>query len=338
VRELVFLSPRKLEWRDTDVPQIVNETDAIVEPIASTICDLDGMIIRGETPFQGPFAIGHECVAKVVSIGEGVKTVSVGDIVVVNWHISCGLCVTCSDGRPNACRTHLPGAMFGLPGLGDWGGTFSDLVKVVNADFSLTVVPSGINPVAIASAADNLPFGFEFTVPHLRKYPGAEVLIMGGCGSIALYAVMFAKAGGSSAVYYYDTNRHRLELATNLGAHVVEGPAPHSAGSFQIVVDASANENSLLCAVRSADAEGIVSSVGGHFRDVAMPLFKMYRRGVNFYTGRGRGGPNVAEVLTWVADGRVDPSSITSELADFDDAPTVLENPSLKPVFLRSLC
>jgi hypothetical protein len=34
----------------------------IVRPVASTTCDLDRAIIAGATPFEGPFAIGHECV------------------------------------------------------------------------------------------------------------------------------------------------------------------------------------------------------------------------------------------------------------------------------------
>jgi threonine dehydrogenase-like Zn-dependent dehydrogenase len=102
------------------------------------------------------------------------------------------------------------------------------------------------------------------------------------------------------------------------------------------VVDASANGDALLCGLRSVEAEGQVNSVGGHFTDIALPLFEMYRRGVHFYTGRGRGGPNVAEALSWVAEGRVDPRPVTSEVAAFDDAPAVLAAESLKPVLIRA--
>jgi threonine dehydrogenase-like Zn-dependent dehydrogenase len=335
MRELLFLEPHMLAWREAAEPILHEPTDAIVRPIAATTCDLDGMIIRGEAPFAGPFAIGHECIAEVMAVGDGVRSFARGDVVVVNWHISCALCDRCSDGRPNACRTHPAGAMYGLPGLGDWGGTFSDLLRVVEADFALTRVPNGVDPATVASAADNLPFGYEFTVPHLVDVPGADVLIMGGCGSIALYAAMFAVASGAGRVEYRDTDPVRLAIAETFGAVAVEGPPPKRAGSFPIVVDASADTASLLCALRSVEPEGIVSSVGGHFRDVPLPLFEMYRRGVRFYTGRGRGGPNVATALQWVADGRVDPRPVTSEIAAFDDAPQVLAEPTLKPVLTR---
>ncbi len=332
----MFLAPGQLAWRERAEPRIIDSTDALVRPIAATTCDLDRLIIRGETPFRGPFAIGHECVAEVVAVGEAVTCFRAGDRVVVNWHISCGHCHHCTTRLPNACLTHQPGAMYGLPGLGDWGGMFSDLLRVVEADVALTRLPAGVNPAIVASAGDNLPFAWEFTIPHLAEAPGAEVLVMGGCGSIALYAVMFALAGGATRVEYRDTDRTRLEIASRYGADVVEGPPPRRAGAFPIVVDASADQASLLCALRSVSPEGIVSSVGGHFGDVSMPLFEMYQRGVRFYTGRGRGGPNVAEALEWVAQGLVDPAPVISCIAPFDEAPAVLAEGHMKPVLIRS--
>lgn len=336
MRELVYVEPGKTIWRDVREPTLQAPTEAIVRPIAATTCDLDQLILAGRAPFAGPFAIGHECVAEVVEVGADVHTVRPGDVAVLNWHVSCAHCDRCESGRPNACRTHVAGAMYGLPHLGDWGGTFSDLVRVVAADHALTLLPANVEPAIVASAADNLSFGYEYTVPYLQASPGADVLIMGGCGSIALYAAMFAHAAGASRVDYFDTNRHRLDIAGKLGANAIDAVPPRRAGSYPVVVDASADGAGLLCAIRSVEPEGIVSSVGGHFGDLPLPLFEMYRRGVRFYTGRGRGGPNVATVLDWVASGRVDPTPVISEIVPFDDAPRVLATPSLKPVFTRS--
>lgn len=334
MRELMYLAPRQLAFRETPEPEVQGPTDALVEPVAMSTCDLDCLIIRGETPFHGPFAIGHECVGRVLAVGEQVRLHKPGDLVVVNWHISCGDCGRCHDGRPNACLSHQAGAMYGLPGLGDWGGTFSDMLRVIAADTALTSVPAGIDPVVVAGAADNLPFGYEFTVPHLDTLPGSDVLVMGGCGSIALYATMFAIAAGAGRVVYLDTDIGRLEIAAALGAEVVEGPPPKSAGQFPIVVDASANAEALRCALLSVEPEGIVSSVGGHFADVSLPLFAMYQRGVRFYTGRGKGGPNVATALRWVAEGRVQPKAIRPVVAPFNDAIQVLSDPALKTVLV----
>jgi threonine dehydrogenase-like Zn-dependent dehydrogenase len=49
--------------------------EALVRPIASTTCDIDQWIIQGEFPVDGPFAIGHECVAEVLEVGDRVGSV-----------------------------------------------------------------------------------------------------------------------------------------------------------------------------------------------------------------------------------------------------------------------
>ena len=49
-----------------------------------------GHIQQSRSP--GPFAIGHECIAEVVAIGDAVRALAVGDRVVVPWSVSCGEC------------------------------------------------------------------------------------------------------------------------------------------------------------------------------------------------------------------------------------------------------
>ena len=39
--------------------------------------------ITGPVPIRGLFGIGHECIAQVTAVGEGVSGIPVGDIVVV---------------------------------------------------------------------------------------------------------------------------------------------------------------------------------------------------------------------------------------------------------------
>ncbi len=335
MRELVFIRPGVLEWQDRADPVLQHPEDALVRPIAATLCDLDRLIIRGEAPFKGPFAIGHEAIGEIVAVGPGVAGLYPGQHVVISWHISCGYCHRCRGATPNSCASHPAGAMYGLPVGGAWGGLFSDLIRVPFASFSLTPLPPGVDPTHLASLSDNLPFGYELTVPHLARQPGAPVLILGGCGSIALYAAAYAVAGGASRVDYVDTDPARLAIAEKIGAYAIEGPPRRSFGSYPIVVDASADSASLLSAIRSTEPEGICSSVGGHFADVALPLMEMYARGIHFYTGRGRGKPNIAAAMDFITAGRVVPALVTSEVAAIDDAPEVLADPSQKPILLR---
>ena len=129
MRELTFVRSGRLEWRERPEPELVAPTDALVRPFVAGRCDGDvlpihrpvsramqvglkaGLIdpvvasIVGHVPFQGPFGIGHECVAQVTAIGEQVTDRKVGDIVVVPWAVSCGTCRECRAGVTAKCAT-----------------------------------------------------------------------------------------------------------------------------------------------------------------------------------------------------------------------------------------
>ena len=59
---------------------------------AVATCDLDALIVAGESPFPAPFAIGHECVAEVVDVGDASARCAPGELVSVPFQISCGEC------------------------------------------------------------------------------------------------------------------------------------------------------------------------------------------------------------------------------------------------------
>ncbi len=78
--------------------------------------------------------------------------------------------------------------MDGLPLGGDDGGLFDPLVLVPWAP-ALVPVPDGVDPAAVASASDDLVDAWRAVEPSLRRRPGADVLALGGTGSIGFYAV-----------------------------------------------------------------------------------------------------------------------------------------------------
>lgn len=83
MRTLQFVGTNRLEWHDAPGLEVQGALEATVRPIASTACDLDRRILAGKSPFEPPFAIGHECVAEVKAVGEGVRHVKRGEVVVV---------------------------------------------------------------------------------------------------------------------------------------------------------------------------------------------------------------------------------------------------------------
>src|SRR3954452_5377691 len=111
MRSLTVTEDRVVDWHEVADPRIQGPGEAIVRPLAVALCDLDRPIIIGEPPVPPPVAIGHECVAEVVEVGEGVTSFAPGDLVVVPFQISCGTCDRCRAGLTGDCREVQPGSM-----------------------------------------------------------------------------------------------------------------------------------------------------------------------------------------------------------------------------------
>jgi alcohol dehydrogenase len=331
MRQLMFLAPGQLEWRDVAEPTLQGPDEALVKPLAVATCDLDGALIRGQAPFPGPFDLGHEFVAEVVHCGDGVRVAPPGTRVSVPFSISCGTCDRCARGVTASCSTVKRGAMYGIAISGEWGGALSDLVRVPYADAMLVPVPEGVASESIPSVSDNIPDAWRTVAPQLAARPGADVLIVGGGGpSISLYAVSIARSRGAGRVVFLDRDEGRLELARSLGADVVEGPPPRRLGSFPITVDVSAQIDGLACALRSTEPGGVGTSVGIYYGETTpLPLLDMYTRGVTFTTSRPNVRGLMPEILEDVAAGRLHPEAVTTKVVPWSDAiDALLETPT----------
>ncbi len=344
MQQLTFIRRGRLEWRSVPSPKLEGPLEALVRPLAVARCDLDAAILLGQVPLRGPFALGHEFVAEVISCGSAVNGFSPGQKVVVPFQISCGACPQCQRYLTGRCSTvtqgSLPaaGAMYGLGAAGGhWGGALSDLVKVPYADSMLLPIPEGITPQCLASASDNLPDAWRTVGPHLKQQPQSPVLIVGGgAWSIGLYAAAIAIALGSNQVDYLDSDPERLKLAQSLGANPLDGPIPESLGPYPITVDASSEPVGLGCALRSVEPGGVCTSVGIYFsKEVPIPLFQMYATGVTFRTGRANARADIPEILALVQSGRLKPERITTKLAHWSDASEALLDRSAKVVIVR---
>jgi len=339
VRQLTFLEPGRFEWHDVPAPRIGADTDAIVRPIAVARCDLDYYIARGVARHRGPFAFGHETVAEVVDAGPAAHC-KPGDRFAVPFQLSCGRCANCRRGLTNAC-SHFPfGAAYGLkPTSGtEFGGALSDLMHVPFADHMLVPLPSSIDPVAAASAPDNIADGWRAVAPHLQDRPGGSVLVVGGgARSVGLYAAGIAVALKAGRVVYLDDDEDRRRRAAALGAStdslgLEAGRAP--AEEFDIVVLAIGGDPALGFAVQSTAANGVLTSVAIFFEPTtAIPLTRAYYKGLTFLTGRVHSRPPLPDVLSCIACGSLDTACVTHRVASFDEAAEAMTDPGPKVVF-----
>jgi len=375
MRQLTYVKKNTLEWWDVKDPELQLPTDAIVRPFAAARCDGDkvflfnditGLIkagvalhyldpvttdVLGRNPYQGPIAVGHECIAEVVNCGDEVTDFKQGDKVIVPWSISCGRCFLCQSGLTSKCSqaggTYLSAYGFGQS-MGPWGGMISDRIRVPFANHMLVHVPDGIDPISLASASDNIPDGWRTVAPFLRKRPGSPVLVVGGgAESIGLYAAAIAVALGSSQVDYVDFVVARLEIAESLGANPIQIPkqrrstwykrnAPRRNGAYPITVDASAHRDGLALAIRSLAPGGMCTSVGYYFqKNTPVPLMQMYANSSTLHTGISNPRADLPEVLELIKGGKFQPDKITTVLSHWDDAAEAYLERTTKVVIQR---
>jgi threonine dehydrogenase-like Zn-dependent dehydrogenase len=339
MQQLTYIAPGQLEWRDASAPRLDSDRAALVRPIAAATCDLDALIVTGNSPFPGPFPLGHECVAEIVDVGDAVKSFEPGALVSVPFQISCGECTACRRGRTGNCTAVEFMSTYGFgPAVERWGGFLSDLVSVPYADHMLAPLPTGIAPTTVASASDNISDAWRAVGPSLAEEPGASVLVVGGAGagSIGLYAAGIAVALGAAQVVYVDRDAERRRIAVTLGASTV-GEPPRRLGPFAITVESSADPELLGLALRSTAPDGICTSTAIYFGEPpSLPMLEMYTKGVTFKTGRVHARPAMSHVLELAAAGTLRPEQVTTRVVPWADAGSaLLERGWTKLVFER---
>jgi alcohol dehydrogenase len=328
-----------LRFRDVPAPPASGPRGAIVHPIAASTCDLDCPIMLGRTLFALPLHLGHECIAEVLAVGERVMNVKPGDRVVVPFQINCGICPACRTGRTGNCASVPPVSMYGMGVLaGHWGGAFSEELAVPYADAMLVPLPEGVDPVAAASAADNICDAYRHIALHLpkllREDADAEVLILAALSprfafsaSVPLYTGLIARAYGARSVCLVDARSRVREHAERLGMEALHPRLLRRRAPARLVIDVTVDR--LPVALSKTAADGICSSGGSFHRSARVPTLAMYVRNVSLHVGRTHVRTLIPEVLALMQAGRLPAEAVITSIASIDDAPAALREHSL---------
>ena len=218
-------------------PKIVNPRDAIIKVTSTAICGSDLHLYDSIIPSLMPGDIlGHEFMGEVVEVGEGNPKLKVGQRVVVPFTISCGKCFFCEHQQYSACDNSNPAEkadmseiMYGHPMTGAFGyshltggyaGGQAEYVRVPYSDIGPIVVPDGLEDDKVLFLSDILPTGW-MAAEHCAIQLGDTVAIW-GAGPVGLFAVQSAFLMGAHKVISIDHHPHRLELARQKGAEVID--------------------------------------------------------------------------------------------------------------------
>jgi alcohol dehydrogenase len=290
MKALVYHGPGQKTWEEAPKPTIEDDTDAIVRVDAVTICGTDLHILKGDVPVVTDGRIlGHEAVGTVEAVGASVKTVKVGDRVLVSCITSCGACRFCREGRYGQCL-----------GGGGWilghkiDGTQAEFVRVPFADTSTYPVPAGVPDEQILMLADILPTGYEVGVLNGAVQPGDVVAVV-GAGPIGLAAIMGARLFSPSHIVAIDLADSRLEAAKHFGADITINNSREDAEAIiaeltgglgaDVSIEAVGVPATFEQAVRLARPGGHIANIGVHGEAVTLHLEDLWIRDVTITTG-----------------------------------------------------
>jgi alcohol dehydrogenase len=290
MKALVYHGPDSKAWEDVPMPEIRDNTDAIVRVDCTTICGSDLHILKGDVPevTEGRI-LGHEAVGTVESVGSAVTTVVPGDRVLVSCISACGRCRYCREGRYGQC---LGGGGWILGHLID--GTQAEYVRVPFADTSTYPMPEGASDEEVLMLSDILPTAYEVGVLNGHVQPGDTVVVV-GAGPIGLSAILGAQLYSPSHIIAIDLADTRLEAAKLFGADLLVNNGREDAVTFvreltdglgaDVVIEAVGVPASFELCTELVRPGGHVANIGVHGKPATLHLETLWTRDVTITTG-----------------------------------------------------
>ena len=195
---------------DVELPRILDIGQVLVKLNVSGICgsqlgEIEGK--KGIDPYL-PHLMGHEGCGEVLKIGPGVKTVSVGDKVVLHWKKGSGI-------QSETPKYKWRGEKLNA----GWVTTFNEYAVV--SENRCTSIPININndDAALFVCAVTTAFG---VVENNAKLRFGESVLVFGAGGIGLNIIQASKLTSAWPIIAVDIFDNRLELAKKFGAtHII---------------------------------------------------------------------------------------------------------------------
>jgi alcohol dehydrogenase, propanol-preferring len=201
---------RPLELRDIDMPE-PGPGEVLVKVRACGVCRTDLHVVEGELPDPAlPLVPGHQVVATVERLGEGVSAPAVGDRVGIPWLGGTdGACPYCRHGDENLCEHPT------FTGY-DRNGGYAEYATA-RADFVLPM-PEGYPDLQAAPLLCAGAIGYRaLRLTRIEELDGAPRLGLYGFGASAHIVIQVARHLGHD-VYVFTRGAQARAFALELRA------------------------------------------------------------------------------------------------------------------------
>jgi len=306
--------------------RIIEPTDALVVVSRACICGSDLWPYKVMEHSDTGRPMGHEAIGIVESVGADVRTIKVGDLVVMPFAYSDGTCVFCSEGLHTSC---IHGGFFGT---GEVGGAQAEALRVPLADGTLFVLPVGKDDVLMPSLltlSDVMGTGHHAAIAA-KVGPGKTVAIVGD-GAVGLCGVIAARRLGAEQIIILGRHPDRTALAKDFGAtdvvsergdegiqrvrELTDGLGVHS------VLECVGLEQSMLTAISIARPGGAVGRVGVPQNETMTGSEAAFYNNITVSGGPAPVRAYIAELLPDILEGRIEPGRVFDRVVRLDEVP-----------------
>ena len=205
MKALFLVGPGKTEIREIDKP-VPGSEEVLLRVSMVGFCggDLNGY--RGLFELQEyPNILGHEVGATVEQKGSRVPdTIKPGMKVTLNPYLSCGKCISCRKGRPNACQDNKtmgvrrPGAM----------------TEYITVHWTILFLSNKLSHKELALVE---PLTVGFHAAERGRVSNIDHVAVIGCGIVGIGAIG-ASVNKGAEVTAIDIDDSKMEIAKKVGA------------------------------------------------------------------------------------------------------------------------
>jgi threonine dehydrogenase-like Zn-dependent dehydrogenase len=313
--------------RVEDVPdaRLLEPTDALVSVTRSAICGSDLWPYKSLEPSEEGRRMGHEFIGVVEEVGDAVRTLKAGDLVVTPFKWSDGTCVFCEEGLHTSC---LHGGRYGL----DTDGGQGEAVRVPKADGTLVVLSvEKDDPLlpSLLTLSDVMATGHHAAL-CAKVGPGKTVAVVGD-GAVGLCGVIAAERLGAERIILLGHHSDRVALGREFAAtdvvpergdegvervmELTDGFGAHS------VVECVGLEQSTVTALRIARVGGAVGRVGLPQEETIPEATRTFFDNVTIAGGPAPARAYIEELLPDVLEGRIEPGRVFDSVISLEEVP-----------------
>ncbi len=231
------------------------------------------------TGVKNPVILGHELCGEVVSVGEDVEDLAIGDLVAVEPLETCGCCVWCEAGQYNHCPD------VALHGYNRSSGGLAEF-SVVRRSMAHRL-PRAMTPMQGALIE---PLAVAWHTANRCRVEAGQTVAIHGAGPIGIGVSLTLKARGVDVIVV-DPSPLRRAVLQRLGVRAALDPAdtdPVAAirdltggRGAHASVDAAGVSAAFRAALHGTRVDGTVVVVAIHHHPVVIPPFDLLMPEVN---------------------------------------------------------